>query len=283
MIDAAAHRALVPRVHDVEHERRVHRNRRMQAARRLPGAIADAGDELADRPGRMQRHAPAVAGDDVARVGHAGHLHLQPFDRGIHVAHRAAAARFFAQHVPRLERLTQFEVHAPARDGPEQRKPEFEVRREPLGLERVPAAPQVGDDIVEILRDEMRQHEAVVQLRAPADERLIERRLPEPRDERAQQQLLRQAHARVRRHLEGAQLHQPQPAAAAVGGVELVDAELGAVRVAGDVDQQIAEDAVHQPRRRAACARRLARTRSPVRRANRCALRPRADAGWSGR
>ena len=96
----------------------------------------------------------------------------------------------------------------------------------------------------------MRQHEAIVQLRAPADERLIVGRLPEPRDERAQQQLLRQAHARVRRHLERAQLHQPLPAAARFRRVELVDAELGAVRVAGHVDQQVAEDAIHQPRRR---------------------------------
>ena len=35
-----------------------------------------------------------------------------------------------------------------------------------------------------------------------------------------------------------------------VGRVELVDAELGAVRVAGDVDQQVAEQAVDEPRLR---------------------------------
>ena len=73
--------------------------------------------------------------------------------------------------------------------------------------------------------------------------------LPEPRDERAQQELLGQAHARVRRHLEGAHLQQAEPAAAAVGRVELVDAELGAMRVAGGVDEQMAEEAVHEPGR----------------------------------
>ena len=119
--------------------------------------------------------------------------------------------------MPGLERLAQFEVHAAARDGAEEREAELEVRREPVGLQRVAAAPQVGQHIVEVLRDEVRQHEAVVQLRAPADERLIVRRFPEPRDQRPQQQLLREAHPRVRRHLEGAQLDQPQPAAAAVG------------------------------------------------------------------
>ena len=46
---------------------------------------------------------------------------------------------------------------------------------------------------------------------------------------------------------------QPQPAGRAVGRIQLVDAELGAVRVAGDVDQQVAEDAIDQPRRRTSC------------------------------
>ena len=95
----------------------------------------------------------------------------------------------------------------------------------------------------------MRQHEPIVQLRVPAHERPVVRRLPEPGDERPQQQLLRQAHPGVRRHLERAQLHQPLPAAARVGCVELVDAELRAVRVAGDVDQQVPEDPVDEPRR----------------------------------
>ena len=70
VIDAAADRPLVPGVDDVEDERRVHRNRRVQAARRLPGPIADAGDELAARARRMQRHSPAVARehDDACSV-----------------------------------------------------------------------------------------------------------------------------------------------------------------------------------------------------------------------
>ena len=35
--------------------------------------------------------------------------------------------------------------------------------------------PQIGHDVVEILRDEVRQHESIVQVRAPSNERLIER------------------------------------------------------------------------------------------------------------
>ena len=47
-----------------------------------------------------------------------------------------------------------------------------------------------------------------------------------------------------------AQLDQAEPAARPVGRVELVDAVLGAVRVARRVDQQVAQHAVDQPRRR---------------------------------
>jgi hypothetical protein len=51
----------------------------------------------------------------------------------------------------------------------------------------------------------------------------------------------------VRRHLEAAELDQAQPAGRAVGREQLVDADFGAVGVAGDVDQQVAEQPVDQP------------------------------------
>ena len=56
--------------------------------------------------------------------------------------------------------------------------------------------------------------------------------IPEAADERAQQELLREAHARVRRHFEAAQLEQAEPAGGAVGRVEFIDAEFRAMRVA---------------------------------------------------
>jgi len=59
---------------------------------------------------------------------------------------------------------------------------------------------------------------------------------------------LRQRHARVRRHFEGPQLQQSETARRALRRVKLVDAELGAVCVAGGVDQQIAQQAIDQPR-----------------------------------
>ena len=111
---------------------------------------------------------------------------------------------------------------------------------------------QVGDDALEVGPQEVRQHEAVVQRRAPAHQRPAVGLLPEPGDERADQQLLGEAHARVRRHLEGAELDQAEPAHRPLRRVQLVDADLGPVRIAGDVDQQVAEQPVDQPGRRSA-------------------------------
>ncbi len=93
----------------------------------------------------------------------------------------------------------------------------------------------------------MGQHEPVVQPRAPADQLALDRVFPEPGDQRADQQLLGKAHLGVWRHFEAAEFHEPQPAGRAVGGIELVDADFRAVRVAGHIDQQIAEQAVDQP------------------------------------
>ena len=53
----------------------------------------------------------------------------------------------------------------------------------------------------------------------------------------------------MRRHFEGAKLKQPQPAVRPGWGVEFVDAKFGSVGVAGQVNQEIAQQPVDQPRR----------------------------------
>ncbi len=93
----------------------------------------------------------------------------------------------------------------------------------------------------------MRQHEAIVQRRAPADEAAIERRGPEACDEGADEELLREVHAGVGRHLEAAEFDEAEAAGRAIGGIELVDADFAAVGVAGDIDEEIAEQAVGEP------------------------------------
>jgi hypothetical protein len=108
----------------------------------------------------------------------------------------------------------------------------------------------------------MRQHEAVVQIGAPAHRLALLRLAPEPGHQRPEQQLLGEAHARVRRHFERAELDESQPPSGAVGRIELVDADLGAMRVAGHIDEQIAEQPVDDPDRRAEALRRHLRERN---------------------
>ena len=57
--------------------------------------------------------------------------------------------------------------------------------------------------------------------------------VPEPRDQRAQQQRLGKAHLRVRRHFEAAEFDETKPPGRAVGRIELVDADFRPVGVAG--------------------------------------------------
>ncbi len=81
VIRAAAKRPLVPRIDEIECERRVNADGRVQAARRVPRPIANAGDELADGPRWMQGNRAAVARKEMARFRHSCDLDLQPLDR----------------------------------------------------------------------------------------------------------------------------------------------------------------------------------------------------------
>ncbi len=222
----------------------------MECIGRLPGAIAHARHVLAGQAGSMQRQAVAVAGDDVTNVIQPLDLDLQALDRAVDIAHGAAAARFLAQDMPGFEGMAQLELDAALGDATDQREAELEMRREPVGLKAIAGGAEIVEHVGEVLPHEMRQHEIVVQARAPAAQPLLVGAIPEGSDQATQQGLLGHAHAPVRRHLEGAQLEEPAPAGSAVRREELVDAELGAVRVARGVDQDVAKDAVDQPGRR---------------------------------
>ena len=90
---------------------------------------------------------------------------------------------FLAQHVPGLERLAQLERRRRARSTcAEQREAELEVRREPVGLERIArAAAGRSSTSLEVRPDEMRQHEAVVQFACPSGRASPVRLAPEAR------------------------------------------------------------------------------------------------------
>src|SRR5437867_2608765 len=80
VVRTAAERALRPRVDEIEGERRLHADRRVQRGRRTPRAKPQAGDELARNAGGRERQRATVAGDLMATARHAGHLHLQTLD-----------------------------------------------------------------------------------------------------------------------------------------------------------------------------------------------------------
>src|SRR6516164_4415209 len=184
-------------------------------------------------------------------------LHLQPLNRGVDEARGYASGRIFAQHVPRLERVSQFQSDAAVGDGAIERKTKLALGMKPLRIEVVAGAAEIVQNVKKVPPNEVFQHESVVQRRAPTYRRATLWRAPEPSDQRAQEQLLRQAHARVWRHFERAKLYQAQPSGWTVGREQLVDAELRAVGIAGDVDEKIAKQAINQPRpRRLALARR---------------------------
>ena len=180
----------------------------------------------------------------------AGGEHLDALEGRIDIARSAGRAAFLAQDVPRFEREAQFDVDAGGIEVAEQREAEVQVRREPARRHRIAVLAELGQHAAEILLDEMRQHEAVVQLGAPALQSCRPvRGTPEARHQRTHQELLGEAHARMRRHLEGTQFEQAQPAGRAVGRIEFVDAELGPVGIAGHIGQQVAQHPVDQPRR----------------------------------
>lgn len=123
--------------------------------------------------------------------------------------------------MPGLQCLAQFQMHAARRpadlDLAAEGEPELGLGLIPHRVQPEAVVVQIVQQRQEILPDEMRQHEAVVQHRAPAHRLALDRRLPATRDDGADQELLRQVHARMRRHLEAAELDQPQPAGGAVG------------------------------------------------------------------
>ena len=218
MVLAAAEAAFSPGVDQVEHQRHVSAYRRMQGRGWIPGLVAHAADELADIAGGLQGYRSAVAGEHVARVDQAAGLDLQAFERRVDIACGTVGRIFLTQHVPRLQRTAQLHFHTGGGERTIAREAEFQVRFEPVGREVEAILVHFGDHVGEVLPDEMRQHEAIMQFGAPAHQpRRAERPAPEARDQGAQQQLLGERHARMRRHFEGAQFKQTQAPGRRIG------------------------------------------------------------------
>ena len=69
VVCAAADGTLAPGINNVEYQRRMYADRRMQCGRRAPRAEAYPGDKFSGCSRRRQRQCATVAGDDVAGLG----------------------------------------------------------------------------------------------------------------------------------------------------------------------------------------------------------------------
>ena len=177
--------------------------------------------------------------------------------------------------MPRLDRVSELEAHVPRLQRTDDRAAVLEERSVSFARNREPRLLEVREDVLEVAPQPCRQKEPIVEPLPPANERRAVRRAGERRDERSDERHLGHGHPHVGRHLEGAQLDDPL---APMGGrriEQLVDADLGAVRIAGDVDQQMPKQRITKPRWRRLAPRFKcrARGRSPARRGRRAALR----------
>ena len=287
VVRAPAERSGAPAIHHVEHERRVNTDRRMQRGGWLPGPEAHTGHERPRSLRRLQGDEPAVAGDRVPRRREAVDPDLQPLDRRVDVA-GGRAARLLPEHVPGLDRLAQLDRDPVDVRHAEAREAELEERLEPGGVEREAVLAQVA---------RRRRRCPRRSTRAAGSGRAA--RCPSARAARGTGRASSARRARAR----AAPARAPSAGAAAsrtraarrrrgararVGAEELVDAELGPVRVAGEVDEEVAQQRGRPARAGAACPRppagRARRTRSRARRGCRRAPRRRAAPGsWGPR
>src|SRR5689334_7996818 len=98
MVDAARDASACPTIDEIECERRMHLDVRMQAARRLPSAEAHAAHAVG-----LERNRDAVDCDGPSIRRHAFDLDLKSFERRIDIARRTARSRVLTHHVPWLE------------------------------------------------------------------------------------------------------------------------------------------------------------------------------------
>ena len=222
----------------------------MQRAGRLPGPEAHAADLDVGVVGGQQRDRITVGRHHVALPVGADGAHLDPLHRRVDVAGHPARGGFLAEHVPRLDRTAQLDLDAVEHGGADTREPELGERVEPTGVEVDAVSAQVCGNIGDIVNHEVGQQVSAMQIRSVADQRGAQRLVPEPGHQRTHQKRLHHRHLEMRWHLEATQFQQAEPAAWGVGAVQLVDAELGAVGVAGDVGKQMPQCAIGHPRLR---------------------------------
>ena len=195
----------------------------------------------------MERDWRTVAREHVTLgIEPLGH-DLQPLDRGIDIPRSSGATDLFSEDVPWFDRSTELEANVVDIDFADQWESEFEKGFEPRDVEIDSVVAQIGDHVVDVGTHVPREQVAIVEFGPPSHERAAVRSVPETGDQRPHEQGLDERHLRMWRHLEGPQLEDPQAATFGVGAEEFVDAELGSVCVAGEIDEQMSKQSVDDP------------------------------------
>src|SRR5260370_42409483 len=115
------------------------------------------------------------------------------------------------------------------------------MRREPFLLKCVTSLTQILYDVFPVQLNEIRKQEAVMQRSSPPHQFASVRIPPEERDQRSYQQLLCETHARVRRHLERARLHQANPARSVFSRIKLINTPVITMAITCQIGQKVTE------------------------------------------
>src|SRR5215813_5611482 len=94
-------------------------------------------------------------------------LHLQPLNRRVDEARGYASGRIFAQHVPRLERVSQFQPDAAVGDGAIERKTKLALGMKPLRIEVIAGAAEIVQNVKKFPLNETSTTEIFILSRDP--------------------------------------------------------------------------------------------------------------------
>ena len=178
MVGASAHRPHGPGIIYVKGKGRIYRQNRMKRLGRAPGLEPHGADARPGRPAFGHGHRAMVAHHLIAVLCGGRHLHLKPFDRAVSITHRSADGAGFAKHMPGFERLTEFKMRAFSLHLAAEREAELRLRFVPHGIEVKAMLSQIAQDRQEVFPEEMGQHVAVMQHRAPTNRARLHRVTP---------------------------------------------------------------------------------------------------------
>src|SRR5690349_10263947 len=111
MINTSADRLFVPGIIDVEHQRNISGQRRMQGRWRTPCTVAHPCHILSSYGRSREGHRQPMTGDHVTIGVKISDFHFYPLYRRIDEARSAATAALFTEHMPGLDTQPELQGH----------------------------------------------------------------------------------------------------------------------------------------------------------------------------